>query len=331
MIENQSHNINEIASYKESKANKSLRKAFKLSESGQNKRPNSHFTKSTRTNDSVKGLVSHKNKTNHRSFKQLDNKRARENKQNKEIVINKNKKETFKKIKRFKKEGDSLFLDSQFKEALASYRMAFSYLYYEKTEGSNKFVSSSMYLTLASNIAQCLMKLDKDDEASTYYQQILKIEPSNVKAHYNLANYHCKRKEYEKSYELLQKGLAFLNSSENVQLLRLYVDSYYLVQSLKDKEYSLLRSRLSHSQENSEIGRINVFRGKAPVLISLGGSLLTTGSFLFLNNLDRDCLLAGIPVNFLLFYGFYQSRSYKSKIIVVLSFIGVNYLLFKHF
>lgn len=329
MIENQSITINEKPPYKHHVPARFQHNAFKQTESVQNNQPYSNFTKSTKTNDSVNRFFVHKNKANQKSLKPTGTKKVKVKK--KEIVINKNKRETFKRIKRFKKEGDAFFFEDRFKEALASYRMAFSYLHYEKVEGSNKFVSASMYLTLASNIAQCLVKLDKNDEACTYYQQILVIEPNNVKAYYNLASYHCGRKEYDKSFELLQKGLAFLNTSENVQLLRSYVDSYYLVQSLKDKEFSLLRSRLSHSQDQSELEGVSVFKGRKAILISLGGSLLTTGSYLFVNNLERDCMLAGMPVNFLLFYGFYKSKSYKSKFIMVLSFIGVNYLLLKHF
>lgn len=234
-------------------------------------------------------------------------------------------------VKSLKAEGDRLFNESRYQEALIQYKLALNYLHYNPEFESNIMViNKSIYTKVLSNIGQCLSKLDKQDEAIVSFSQAIKLDPYNIKAYYRLAYLFNKKNDINRACETLKKGMAYIPDINDDQLRKFFTDYYNYTLSLQNSQLSGLKSRMkSYYSQNKAQKKVNKGIFTKAMLSSLLASSLTTGCIVYARNYNVNTALVALPANFLLWQVILHSEDRKKRYLALIGLIGINIAVWK--
>lgn len=238
-------------------------------------------------------------------------------------------------VKSLKADADALYNKGQYGDAIVKYKQALNYLHYDpKAETVTTVVNKSIYTKIISNIGQCLSKLDRADEAIVYFSQSIKLEPSNLKAYYRLAQLHNKKNDYDKGYETLKRGLPYVADMGDEQMRKLFTNYYHYTIIAQSNQLDGLKSRMRNFYSSGVAQKSEYKKGIAKSMsicmaTSLTVSSVMTGCMMHAKEYNTNVLLLGLPANLLLWYALVKCEDKKKKILAAAGLIGVNVAIWK--
>ena len=123
-------------------------------------------------------------------------------------------------------EASSLYKKQMHEEALLTYRFALNCFDCDSKFKGKKPISQSNYAKLLSNISKCCWKLGRTDDAITFLERIVAIEPSSAKTYYMIAQLLNKKNDPKNAKATLLKGMNYLAGTADDKFRSKYVNFY---------------------------------------------------------------------------------------------------------
>jgi len=133
-----------------------------------------------------------------------------------------------------KAEGNTFYKSKRFKKARACYAKMLLYItglpdsksplaqYDSREKSSSEQENSAAKLLLAAhnNLAQCSLKLNKASDAKSYCEKVLRVDPSNTKAHCRMADALLRLGDLDGAKDHIDKVLEAEKDSKAAKSLR---------------------------------------------------------------------------------------------------------------
>jgi Tfp pilus assembly protein PilF len=117
-------------------------------------------------------------------------------------------------------EGNHAVKNSDWHKANYMYQKAQLYLIYTIAEGEHEDrLYRELEISVNLNLAFVLLKLEKFRDAMNHCHQVLKLEPSNLKAKYRMSKAHLEVNEFEDAQIIISEVLQ--NAPTNKEFLEL--------------------------------------------------------------------------------------------------------------